>query len=144
MEDVLQRITFDKDVLGGKPVIRGLRISVEMILEVLAKGATRQELLEDYPELGPEDVDVSNERGIGNRAHAYPRGSRPHPICGIITHRRPDVRADAARRRRRLFRAARRGPGNDVDRGTSRADRYAVLSFKRCYVEQTTWSQRFL
>ncbi len=56
MEDLLQRITFDKDVLGGKPVIRGLRISVEMILELLAKGATRQEILEDYPELEPDDL----------------------------------------------------------------------------------------
>lgn len=56
MKDLLQRITFDKDVLGGKPVIRGLRISVEMILELLAKGATRQEILEDYPELEPDDL----------------------------------------------------------------------------------------
>jgi uncharacterized protein (DUF433 family) len=38
MDDLLMRITFDKDVLCGKPVIRGLRISVEMILELLAKG----------------------------------------------------------------------------------------------------------
>jgi len=59
MEDELQRITFDKEVLGGKPVIRGLRISVEMILELLAKGATRKELLEDYPELEPEDVEAA-------------------------------------------------------------------------------------
>jgi len=56
IEDELQRITFKKEVLGGKPTIRGLRISVEMILELLAKGATREELLEDYPELEPEDV----------------------------------------------------------------------------------------
>lgn len=56
MEDLLRRITFDKDVLCGKPVIRGLRISVEMILELLAKGATWQEILEDYPELEPDDL----------------------------------------------------------------------------------------
>jgi len=59
MDDELQRITFDKEVLGGKPVIRGLRISVEMILELLAKGARREEVLEDYPELEPEDVDAA-------------------------------------------------------------------------------------
>ena len=59
MEDELQRITYDKEVLGGKPVILGLRISVEMILELLAKGATRKELLEDYPELEPEDVEAA-------------------------------------------------------------------------------------
>lgn len=56
MEDLLKRITFNKDVLCGKPLIRGLRISVEMILELLAKGATEQEILEDYPELEPDDL----------------------------------------------------------------------------------------
>jgi len=56
MENLLKRITFDKEVLCGKPIIRGLRISVEMILELLAKGATEQEILEDYPELEPQDI----------------------------------------------------------------------------------------
>ena len=56
MEDLLKRITFDNKVLCGKPIIRGLRISVEMILELLAKNATAQEILEDYPELEPEDI----------------------------------------------------------------------------------------
>lgn len=55
-KNLLSRITFDKNVLAGKPVIRGLRISVAMILELLAKGATNQEILEDYPELQPEDI----------------------------------------------------------------------------------------
>ena len=59
MEDLLQRITFDQQVLGGKPVIRGLRISVEMILELLAKGSTREEILEDYPVLEPEDIQAA-------------------------------------------------------------------------------------
>jgi uncharacterized protein (DUF433 family) len=56
MEDLLQRITFDQNVLAGKPVIRGLRISVEMILELLSKGATAEEILEDYPQLEAEDL----------------------------------------------------------------------------------------
>ena len=38
MEDLLKRITFNKDVLCGKPLIRGLRISVELILELLLRG----------------------------------------------------------------------------------------------------------
>jgi uncharacterized protein (DUF433 family) len=59
MEDLLQRITFDKEILGGKPILRGLRISVDMILELLAKGATPQEILEDYPELEPDDLRAS-------------------------------------------------------------------------------------
>ena len=56
MDDLLNRITFNKNILGGKPLIRDLRISVEMILELLAKGASRQEILEDYPELEPDDL----------------------------------------------------------------------------------------
>ena len=56
MEELLKRITFDQNVLCGKPAIRGLRISVEMILEVLAKGATTHEVLEDYPELDEDDI----------------------------------------------------------------------------------------
>lgn len=59
MTDLLQRITFDQKVLTGKPVIRGLRISVEMILELLAKGSDRQEILEDYSDLEPEDIQAA-------------------------------------------------------------------------------------
>lgn len=58
-DDYLERITFDKDVLRGKPTIRGLRISVEMILELLAKGSSREEILEDYPELESEDIQAA-------------------------------------------------------------------------------------
>ncbi|MBX3016203.1 MAG: DUF433 domain-containing protein [Caldilineaceae bacterium] len=54
--ELLQRVTFDQAVLAGKPVIRGMRISVEMILELLAKGVTWQELLEDYPLLEADDL----------------------------------------------------------------------------------------
>ncbi len=56
MQDLLNRITFNKDVLCGKPLIRGLRISVEMILELLARGATEKEILQDYPQLEPDDL----------------------------------------------------------------------------------------
>lgn len=56
MDELLSRITFDQQVLRSKPVIRGTRISVEMILELIAKGATQDEILEDYPQLEPEDV----------------------------------------------------------------------------------------
>jgi uncharacterized protein (DUF433 family) len=59
MQNLLQRITFDHRILRGKPLIRGLCISVEMILELLAKGASGQEILEDYPELEPEDIQAT-------------------------------------------------------------------------------------
>ena len=48
-QKLLERIKFDKNVLAGKP----------MILELLAKGATNQEILEDYPELEPEDIQAA-------------------------------------------------------------------------------------
>lgn len=56
MNNLLNRITFDNQILNGKPIIRGMRISVELILELLAKGATEIEILEDYPVLEPEDI----------------------------------------------------------------------------------------
>jgi uncharacterized protein (DUF433 family) len=55
-ENLLSRITINKEILAGKPIIRGMRISVAMILELLAKGATTQEILEDYPELEIADI----------------------------------------------------------------------------------------
>ncbi len=56
MNELLNRITFDPQILSGKPIIRHLRLSVEMILELLAKGAPPQEILDDYPELEPDDI----------------------------------------------------------------------------------------
>jgi len=53
---ILGRITVNPAVFGGKPIIRGLRISVEMILDLLSQGVTGEELLEDYPDLEPEDL----------------------------------------------------------------------------------------
>ncbi len=53
---LLQRITVDPRIMVGKPTIRGLRITVEQILKSLARGVPQHELLEDYPELEPEDI----------------------------------------------------------------------------------------
>jgi len=54
--DWRSRITIDPKVLSGKPVIRGTRISVEFILDMLANGWTIEEILENYPQLEGEDV----------------------------------------------------------------------------------------
>ena len=59
MTDPLVRITFDKEILAGKPIIRGMRLSVEMILELLAKGAAVEEILEDYPQLEAQDIQAA-------------------------------------------------------------------------------------
>ena len=49
--EILQRITARPDVFGGKPIIRDMRISVELILSLLSQGAAQEELLDDYPGL---------------------------------------------------------------------------------------------
>ena len=51
------RITHDPAVMGGKPCIRGLRVTVATILGLLASGETRQRILEAYPYLEPPDLD---------------------------------------------------------------------------------------
>lgn len=50
------RITFDPDVLGGKACIRGMRISVSLIVNLVANGMTVGEIVDEYPDLEPEDV----------------------------------------------------------------------------------------
>ena len=52
----LERITVDPAIFGGKPIIRGMRVSVELILSLLAQGETWEELRRDYPDLEPEDI----------------------------------------------------------------------------------------
>jgi len=54
--DLKERITTNPEILLGKPVIRGTRITVETILRKLAEGATFDELLEAYPSLTREDI----------------------------------------------------------------------------------------
>jgi uncharacterized protein (DUF433 family) len=50
------RITVDPNVCGGRPCIRGMRIRVSDILEMLAAGASQEEILEDYPYLEAADL----------------------------------------------------------------------------------------
>lgn len=51
-------ITAAPAILGGKPVIRGTRISVDFVLELYAAGVSREEILADYPHLTPEALSV--------------------------------------------------------------------------------------
>ncbi len=55
-EKLLRRITANPEIFGGKPIIRGMRISVELILSLLAQGAPHDEILEDYQDLEPDDI----------------------------------------------------------------------------------------
>jgi len=52
----LDRITFDPNVMGGKPCIRGMRVTVGTIVGLIASGATPKEILADYPYLEAEDI----------------------------------------------------------------------------------------
>jgi uncharacterized protein (DUF433 family) len=53
---IAERITVDPDILVGKPVIRGMRISVAQIVAAVAAGVPQSELLEEYPGLEPADI----------------------------------------------------------------------------------------
>jgi uncharacterized protein (DUF433 family) len=55
-KELLQRITMNPKVMVGKPVIRGTRLKVEFILNVLAHGSTTAEIIKEYPGVTAEDV----------------------------------------------------------------------------------------
>lgn len=55
-ETLLQRITVDPSIFGGKPIIRGRRLAVEHVLGMLAAGDSPEVVLDGYPWLEPEDV----------------------------------------------------------------------------------------
>ena len=55
-EEHWQRITVDPKVMVGKPVIRGTRIPVELIVRMLAQGIPEPEILREYPRLEPDDI----------------------------------------------------------------------------------------
>jgi uncharacterized protein (DUF433 family) len=54
--ELLQRITVDPAIFGGKPIVRGMRIAVEHILGMLAAGDAQEKLLEEYPFLEAADI----------------------------------------------------------------------------------------
>lgn len=54
---MFNRIVSDPAILGGKPCVRGTRLSVEFILELSASGASRQQIIEAYPALQADDVE---------------------------------------------------------------------------------------
>jgi uncharacterized protein (DUF433 family) len=53
---LLHRVSCDPKIMGGKPVIRGTRLTVEFILNLLSRGASQQEILEEYEGLKAEDI----------------------------------------------------------------------------------------
>ncbi len=55
-DHLIQRITFNPEIFGGKPIIRGMRFAVEHVLANLAAGDTVDAILREYPMLEPEDI----------------------------------------------------------------------------------------
>ncbi|MCH7800478.1 MAG: DUF433 domain-containing protein [Chloroflexi bacterium] len=56
MANLADRITVDPEQCGGRPCIRGMRIRVTDVLDLLANGLTLEQVIEDLPDLEPEDV----------------------------------------------------------------------------------------
>ena len=69
-----ERIVFDPSILAGKPVIRGTRLSVELILELLAAGQSEAEVLHNYPGITHEDIlaCLSYASYLAHEYKAYP------------------------------------------------------------------------
>ena len=67
-----ERITVDPSVLVGKPVIRGTRIAVEFILELLAEGWTHEQILENYTHLTGEDIQAALHVAREGRVRTLP------------------------------------------------------------------------
>ena len=56
MSDTTQRITCDPRVMQGKPCVRGMRITVGLIVNLIANGMSRDEILRNYPDLNADDI----------------------------------------------------------------------------------------
>jgi len=70
----IHRITVNPDQCGGRPCIRGLRIRVKDVLDLLAAGASRDEILRDYPLLVSEDITAALE---------YAARQSDHPVLSV-------------------------------------------------------------
>jgi uncharacterized protein (DUF433 family) len=79
-DELLQRITVDPAIFGGKPLIRGLRFAVEHVLAKLAAGDTPERLLAEYPFLEPADI-----RACIAYAHRSLSGEQVHERLAVAT-----------------------------------------------------------
>lgn len=84
MSNLVNRITADPEISGDRPCIRGLRVHVKDVLDMLAGGSTRVEILEHYPYLEDEDITAALE--FASRA-------ADHPVLTTIEQRRVSRKA---------------------------------------------------
>ena len=74
-DSLLNRITVDPDLCGGRPCLRGQRIRVSDVLELLSSGATTEEIVEDYPTLETDDVLAAIEYAARQTDHVVLRSA---------------------------------------------------------------------
>lgn len=90
-DDLLGRITVDPERRSGQPCIRGMRMTVKDVLEYMAGGMSKAEILGDFPELEPDDIRAclafAAERLLG------PRAATPATVY-VVQHARPREDAD--------------------------------------------------
>jgi uncharacterized protein (DUF433 family) len=73
---VISRITTDPSKLGGRPAIRNLRIRVKDVLDLLASGASREDILQEFPYLEAEDITAALE---------YASRQNDHPVLSVAS-----------------------------------------------------------
>lgn len=77
-----ERIIVETEVLAGKPIIRGTRLAVEFILELLAAGQSENDLLTNYPGLTRDDILACVRQLFGPRIQGLSDSSVDAPPCG--------------------------------------------------------------
>ena len=75
--DYLDRITFNPNQCGGRPCIRGMRIRVKDVLEMLAAGVNEAEILQDFPYLEAADIRACLEFAASEMDHAILKSAAP-------------------------------------------------------------------
>ncbi len=64
--EIAARVTRNAEVLGGKPIIRGTRVPIDLIVGLVDNGVSAREILEDYPDLSVEDIDAAIAYALQN------------------------------------------------------------------------------
>lgn len=91
MKNLKNRITVNPDQCGGRPCIRGLRIRVVDILDLLASGLTQKDVLAEFPDLEEEDIVA---------ALKYARVKNDHPVVALINYPADELDEDIENARR--------------------------------------------
>lgn len=74
----LKRIVIDPEIMAGKPIIRGTRIPVDIIIKLVAQGMTPDEILKDYPHISKEDIQAALFYGaeVVSKEEVFPSTTR--------------------------------------------------------------------